>query len=48
MRVFAFTAWRRVSAGNYAVAITWTDGHTSSIYSFEVLRSIAKHLGLSK
>jgi len=29
------------SIGNYAVAVTWNDGHTSGIYSFELLR----HLG---
>jgi ATP-binding protein involved in chromosome partitioning len=29
------------SIGNYAVAVTWNDGHTSGIYSFEHLR----HLG---
>jgi ATP-binding protein involved in chromosome partitioning len=29
------------SIGNYAIAVTWNDGHTSGIYSFEHLR----HLG---
>jgi len=29
------------SIGNYAIAVTWNDGHTSGIYSFELLR----HLG---
>ena len=29
------------SLGNYAVAITWSDGHSSGIYSWEYLRHIA-------
>jgi len=29
------------SIGNYAIAVTWNDGHTSGIYSFDHLR----HLG---
>ena len=24
--------------GNYAVAVTWTDGHTSSIYPYDTLK----------
>lgn len=31
--------------GNYGVLITWSDGHDTSIYSFEQLRAIAKELG---
>lgn len=28
--------------GNYALNITWTDGHASGIYSFEYLRSLTR------
>jgi len=28
--------------GNYAVAFTWSDGHTTGIYSWEYLRELAK------
>jgi DUF971 family protein len=28
--------------GNYAVAITWSDGHTSSIYPYELLLELAR------
>ena len=27
--------------GNYAVSIQWTDGHTSSVYPYEVLQKLA-------
>ena len=26
--------------GNYAVAVHWSDGHTSSVYPYEVLRNL--------
>lgn len=26
--------------GNYAIAISWTDGHSSGIYNFDFLRAI--------
>ena len=29
--------------GNYAVGVTWSDGHTSSIYKYETLHDIVKH-----
>jgi DUF971 family protein len=28
--------------GNYAINITWTDGHASGIYSFDYLRSMTR------
>jgi DUF971 family protein len=28
--------------GNYAINLTWTDGHASGIYSFEYLRSLTR------
>ena len=28
--------------GNYAINVTWTDGHASGIYSFEYLRSLTQ------
>lgn len=31
--------------GNYAVAITWSDGHSSSIYPYELLLKLAQPLG---
>lgn len=31
-----------VSIGNYAIKITWTDGHDTGIYSFELLRRLAE------
>jgi Mrp family chromosome partitioning ATPase/DUF971 family protein len=35
----------RVEAvGHYGVAVTWSDGHASSIYSFDGLRALAKAL----
>lgn len=30
-----------VRQGNYAVAVTWSDGHDSSIYTFEQLRALS-------
>ena len=29
-----------VPVGNYAIAITWSDGHSTGIYRFEFLREI--------
>jgi Mrp family chromosome partitioning ATPase/DUF971 family protein len=31
--------------GNYAVAFSWNDGHTSGIYSWDYLRGLAERLG---
>ena len=28
--------------GNYAVSISWSDGHRGAIYSYQVLRKIAE------
>jgi DUF971 family protein len=28
--------------GNYAVSIQWSDGHTSSVYPYELLKKIAE------
>ena len=28
--------------GNYAISITWADGHSTGIYKFDQLRSLAK------
>lgn len=28
--------------GNYAICIAWEDGHNTGVYSFEMLRKIAK------
>ena len=28
------------SVGNYAITINWSDGHSTGIYSFELLRAI--------
>lgn len=30
--------------GNYAVSISWSDGHRGGIYSYEVLRRVAEAL----
>jgi hypothetical protein len=30
------------SVGNYAITISWSDGHSSGIYSFEHLRAIGE------
>ena len=31
-----------VSVGNYAIKITWSDGHDTGIYSFELLRRLGE------
>jgi DUF971 family protein len=31
--------------GNYAIQISWSDGHTTGVYSFRRLQELAKHLG---
>ena len=31
--------------GNYALNITWSDGHAAGIYSFDYLRSLTRHAG---
>jgi ATP-binding protein involved in chromosome partitioning len=36
------TPRRIVSVGNYAIAVSWNDGHDSGIYSFEHLRSLGE------
>lgn len=36
------TGWQRV--GNYAVALVFSDGHASGIYSWELLRSLGDEL----
>jgi Uncharacterized protein conserved in bacteria len=30
------------SVGNYAITISWSDGHSTGIYSFEHLRAIGE------
>ncbi len=30
------------SVGNYAITISWSDGHSTGIYSFEYLRAIGE------
>lgn len=30
--------------GNYAVSISWSDGHRGAIYSYQVLRKVAEQL----
>ena len=30
--------------GNYAVGVAWSDGHDSSIYTHEVLQSVAEQV----
>jgi DUF971 family protein len=30
--------------GNYAIQISWSDGHTTGVYSFRRLQELAKHL----
>jgi ATP-binding protein involved in chromosome partitioning len=30
------------SVGNYAVTINWNDGHSTGIYSFELLRALGE------
>lgn len=32
--------------GNYAVSISWSDGHRGAIYSYSVLRKVAETLAL--
>jgi Mrp family chromosome partitioning ATPase/DUF971 family protein len=31
--------------GNYAMGFSWTDGHTTGIYSWDLLRALAENLG---
>lgn len=37
----SFQALRMQQVGGYALQITWADGHSSGIYSFDFLRKIA-------
>jgi ATP-binding protein involved in chromosome partitioning len=30
------------SVGNYAITINWNDGHSTGIYSFELLRALGE------
>ena len=34
--------------GNYAVSISWSDGHRGGIYSYRVLRKVAEEAVLAR
>lgn len=36
---------RITSVGRYAIQIRWSDGHDSGIYTYEVLRDLARQAG---
>jgi ATP-binding protein involved in chromosome partitioning len=31
-----------ISVGNYAITVSWNDGHSTGIYSFEYLRALGE------
>ena len=31
------------SVGNYAITVTWSDGHSTGIYAFDYLRGLVEH-----
>jgi ATP-binding protein involved in chromosome partitioning len=34
------------TVGNYAVTVSWTDGHSSGIYSYDMLRAIGDRMSV--
>ena len=38
----SFQLVRHALVGNYAVQLTWADGHDSGLYSFDYLKRVAK------